>query len=132
MRILTGLMALFITASALAQNPATCNTATIAICSQGSPSGDVQIRPQAVPTSATAITGYDAYLKTVTVTNTTGGAITFTLTDRQASPIDAISAVSIAANTTYVITFPNFYWCAGGFKVSAGGAGLVYYAAWRQ
>jgi hypothetical protein len=111
---------------------ATCNTATPAICTKGSPSGDVQIKPQSVPTSATTVTSYDAYLKTVTIANTTGSAVTFTLADRQASPVAALSAVSIGANTTYVVTFPNLYWCPGGFTVTAGASGLNFYASWRQ
>jgi hypothetical protein len=116
---------------ALAQN-ATCNTATVPVCTQGSPSGDVQIRPQAAPTSSTVVTTYDAYLKTITLANTTAGAITFTLSDRQASPIAFLSAVSVAANTTYVVSIPTSYWCANGFTVQASGAGLIYYVAWRQ
>ena len=113
-------------------DPPTCSGTPIATCSSGSPSGSVQIKPQAVPTSSTAVTGYDAYLKTITVTNTTAGALTFTLADRQAAPIAVLQAVSIAANTTYVIVFPSLYWCPGGFTVASSGAGLNFYAAWTQ
>ncbi len=119
-------------ADAFAQQLPTCNSATVPVCSNGTPSGDVQIKPQSVPTSSTAVTTSDAYLKSVTITNTTGSAVTFTLSDRQASPVAALSAVSIAANTTYVVSFPNLYWCPGGFTVTAGGSGLNFYAAWRQ
>jgi hypothetical protein len=135
MRNLAAIAALFLTASALplaAQTLATCNAATPAICSPGAPSGDVQIKPQAVPTSTTVVTAYDAYLKTVTVSNPTSGAITFTLSDRQASPLAVLGAVSIAANTTYVIAFPFYYWCPGGFTVTSSGAGLTWYAGFRQ
>lgn len=95
-------------------------------------SGDMQIKPQAVPTSTTVVAATDAYLRQVVVTNPTGGAITFTLSDRQSSAIDFVSAVSIAANTTYVVVIPNLYWCPNGFTVAAGGSGLTYYALWRQ
>ena len=98
----------------------------------GAPSGAVQIKPQAVPTSSTAVTGYDAYLKMITVTNTTAGALTFTLADGQAAPVAVLQAVPIAANTTYVISFPSLYWCPGGFTVAASGAGLRFYATWTQ
>lgn len=121
-----------IAAPAFAADPPTCSTATIPICTMGAPAGDVQIKPQAVPTSAGTVTTYDASLKTITVTNTTAGALTFTLADRQASPIAVLSAVSVAANTTYVIVFPNGYWCPNGFTVVASGAGLNYYGAFRQ
>ena len=132
MQSLKGL-ALFLTASALvfAQSPTTCGTQTIPICTPGTGNGDVQIRPQAVPTSTGVVAASDAYLKTITVTNTTSGALTFTLADRQASPIAVLSAVSIAANTTYVIVFPVPYWCPGGFTVAASSTGLVFYSAFR-
>jgi hypothetical protein len=129
------IIALFIAAlPLLGQNPATCNTATIPICSSGSPSGAVQVKPQAVPTSTTAVTTYDAYLQTITISNPTAGAITFTLSDRQGSPIAAIPTVSIPANTVYVVVWPEgrSYWCPGGFTVSAGGAGLTFYGAFKQ
>lgn len=126
-------LASFAAAAALAQNGvATCNSATVPVCTTGSPSGDVQIKPQAVPTSSTTVTSYDAYLKTVTVANTTASPITFTLADKQGSPVNVLSAVSVPANTTSVITFPDLYWCPGGFTVQAGGNGLNFYASWRQ
>jgi hypothetical protein len=118
--------------SAFAQSAATCNAATPAVCGAGLPQSDVQIKPQAVPTSTTVVATYDAYLKTVTVANTTAGALTFTLADRQASPIAAMAAVSIAANTSYVIVWPALYWSPGGFTVLASGSGLTYFAAWKQ
>jgi hypothetical protein len=119
-------------AFALCAQTATCNTATPAICSAPDGNGVVQIKPQAVPTSSTAVTTYDAYLHTITIANTTSGALTFTLADRQASPVSAMSAVSIAANRTYVIVFPNGYWCPGGFTVIASGSGLTWYGRWAQ
>jgi hypothetical protein len=122
---------LFAASGAFAQI-ATCNSATIPICSTGAASVDVQIKPVAVPTILTIVAPLDAYLKTVTVSNPTAGAITFTLADRQASPVSVVGAVSIAANTTYVIVFPAGYWCPSGFTVLASGAGLTFYAGWRQ
>jgi hypothetical protein len=116
---------------AFAQN-ATCNNSTPALCGPGSPAGDTQIKPQAVPTASQVVTTYDAYLKTITITNTTAGALTFTLSDRQPSPVAVLAAVAVAANTTYVIVFPNFYWCPSGFSVVASGAGLNWYGAFRQ
>jgi hypothetical protein len=113
---------------------ATCNSATVPLCTQGNSGSDVQLKPQAVPTSTTIITAQDAYLKGVTVSNPTAGAITFSLCDRQAAPICVLPAVSIAANTTYVIVWPELrlYWCPFGFTATSSGAGLTYYAGWRQ
>jgi hypothetical protein len=112
--------------------PATCSGATIPVCGPGAPSGDVQTKPAAVPTSAGTVTTYDAYIKSVVIVNTTAGALTFTLADRQSSAKDVLSAVSVAANTTYVVAFPVPYWAPSGFTVVASGAGLNYWVAWRQ
>lgn len=114
------------------QNKAVCNANTTPLCDLGLPTGTVQIKPQAVPTSTTTITAFDAYLKTITVSNPTAGAITFTLSDKQASPIAILGAVSIAANTTYVIVWPELYWCPGGFTVTSSGSGLTFYGKWLQ
>jgi hypothetical protein len=118
-------------ALAFGQSTSPCNSAVPAVCALQPPSSPSQVKPQAVPASVTVVAIYDAYLQMVTVTNTTAGALTFTLADRQSTPVAVLSAVSIAANTTYVITFP-LYWCPGGFTVLAGGSGLNFYASWRQ
>ncbi len=97
-----------------------------------STAGVMNIAPKAVPTSLTTVAAYDAMLYGVTVTNTTAGAITFTLQSRDSSPVAFLSAVSIAANTTYVIAVPFGVWMVRGFSVQASGVGLTYYAQWRQ
>jgi hypothetical protein len=112
---------------------ATCGTQTIPLCTPGGGSGAIQIKPQAVPTSTTVVAASDAYLKVITVSNPTAGAITFTLADRQGSPISVLGAVSIAANTSYIISWPDdrLYWCPNGFTVTSSGAGLTFYGAFR-
>jgi len=95
-------------------------------------SGVMNIAPKAAPTSLTQVTPYDAMLFGVTVTNTTAGALTFTLQSRDASPIAFLSAVSIPANSSYVVAIPFGLWMVRGFSVVASGAGLNYYAQWRQ
>jgi hypothetical protein len=112
----------------------TCNTATIPICQPGTGNGDVQIKPQAVPTSTTVVSASDAFLKVITVENPTASAISFSLCDRQASPVCVAPAVSIAANTTYIISWPDLrlYWAPGGFTALASGAGLTFSGAFRQ
>ncbi len=126
------LLAALAASAAFAQGPATCNSATVPVCTAGSPSGDVQTKPLAVPTSTTAVALTDAYLKTVTVSNPTSGAITFTLADRQASPLAVLGTVSIAAYTSYVVVWPAGYWCPNGFTVTSSGSGLTFYAGWKQ
>lgn len=111
---------------------ATCNGATVPVCSIGVGVVDVQITPQGVPTSTTTVAAVDAYLKGITVANTTSGALTFTLCDKQGSPVCVLTAVSIGANTTYVIHWPTLYWCPGGFTVAASSTGLIVYGTWKQ
>lgn len=97
-----------------------------------------QIKPVAVPTMTTTVVSADAYLSTVNVSNPTSGAITFSLCDKQGSPVCVLPAVSIAPCTAtgppcvYVIVWPAFYWCPSGFTVLASGTGLTFYAGWRQ
>lgn len=131
--------ALSLAALSLALSPAplfaqagACNSATVPICSIGVGTVDVQITPQAVPTSTTVVAAKDAYIKSVTVANTTSGALMVSLCDRQTTPVCALTAVSIGANTTYIVTWPTLYWAPGGFTVIASSTGLVFYARFAQ
>jgi hypothetical protein len=104
------------------------------LCSAAYPVADVQIKPQAIPTSQTTIAGADVFLKSVVLSNPTGSAITVTLADKQGTPVSLLGAVSVAANTTYVMTFPAnaYYWCPGGFTIQASASGATFYAAWQR
>lgn len=97
-----------------------------------STAGVMNIAPKDVPTSLTVVTTQDSMLTGITITNTTGGALTFTLQSGQPSPVVFLPAVSIAANTTYVVNIPFGVWMVRGFSVQASGSGLRYYAQWRQ
>jgi len=90
-----------------------------------------QLYPVAVPTSPADVTTSDARIVEVTLTNTTAGALTVTITDKQASPLAFLSAVSIAANSTYVIETPGLRYMPGGISWSASGSGIVGYVSWR-
>ena len=112
---------------------AQCTTATIPTCPVSSGTNTSQVKPIAVPTSATQVgLGIDAYLQSVTVTNSSAGSLNFSLCDRQASPICAIAIAPIAAYTTYVIVWPVLYWCPSGFTVLASSSGLTFTAVYRQ
>lgn len=80
---------------------------------------------RAVPAVATDLTTIDTWLFQITVANTTGGALTFTVIDKQTSPVTLLAAVSIAANTTYIIRWPEPVFMSGGVNWSASGAGLT-------
>ena len=79
-----------------------------------------------VPSSATDLTTTDTDLYQITIANTTASACTFTLADKQTSAITHMSAVSIAANTTYVIAFPEGLYLKGGMTWSSGTATCLY------
>lgn len=92
--------------------------------------GQMQIKPQAMPTALTTVATADAFLKGVTITNPTANAITALVEDGQGVPVPFLGTIAIAAHSTEVL--PYGYWCPGGFSVQAGGAGLDYYATWKQ
>lgn len=98
-----------------------------------SPTGPLTcIVPMAVPTSAmTDVVTSDVRLAEITLTNTTAGALTVTVQDKQGSPLAFLSAVSIAANTTYVVETPGLRYMPGGVSWQASGAGIVGYMSWR-
>lgn len=77
-----------------------------------------------VPAVAADLTTTDSRLWQISIANTTAGALTFTLKDKQATPRYALAAVSIAANTTYVVAWPEGQFFSGGVNWVASGAGL--------
>jgi len=94
--------------------------------------GQVQIKPQAVPTSTTIVSTNDSYLLGITLINTTADTLTVTVASRESSPVQFLPTVAIAANTTYVINTPYGHWMPLGYTIVASGSGMVYYATWRQ
>lgn len=55
----------------------------------------------------------------LTLTNTTAGAITVTAADVRGTPLDLLTAVSVAANSTYLISFPGGLRFEGGLTLAA-------------
>lgn len=74
---------------------------------------------QAVPSSPTALTTTDTEIYQISIGNTTAGACTFTLADRATSAKTIMGSVSIAANTTYVIAFPEGLFMSNGITWSS-------------
>ena len=77
-----------------------------------------------VPDSAADLATKDAMLWQLHVSNTTAGALTLTITDKQATPRYLIPTVSIAANTAYVISWPEGLFCDDGINWVASAVGL--------
>jgi len=79
---------------------------------------------QSVPTSGTDLTTTDTWLWQVTVGCGSTGR-TITVSDKQSSPLTILNAVSIAANQTFVIAWPEAIKMIGGVNWSASGTGCV-------
>lgn len=79
---------------------------------------------QAVPTSATALTGTTSCVVALLFTNTNASAQTVTVTDGQGSPITVLSAFSIPANSQLTIPLYGAQMTTG-IKWSAGGTGVT-------
>lgn len=78
----------------------------------------------AVPSSATDLTTTDTRLWQISVANTTAGALTFVVLDKQTTPRTVIPTVSIAANTAYIISWPEGVFCSSGINWAASATGL--------
>lgn len=80
----------------------------------------------AVPSALTAFSSKDSWIYQITVCNNTAAPVTFLVQDQQATPIVLIPTISIAANTTYVIDFPEGVKMISGIKWQAGAATSLY------
>lgn len=78
----------------------------------------------AVPTSATDLTTADSVVFQVTLVNTTGAPVNFTLLDKNTSPLALFSATPVAANQTVAFNFEEGVPMKGGLRWNASGAGL--------
>ena len=93
------------------------------------PAKEISRGLQAVPTSLTDIPGAtkDTYIFQLVVSNTTAGALTFTLQDKQGSPLKLYNAVSLAASSQPIVfqTEEHAILMSGGAQWQASGPGLV-------
>ena len=80
---------------------------------------------QVIPNSDTDVSTTDTEIYQITVVNTTAGACTFTVKDKQATARFLIDEASIAANTTYVIAWPEGAYMEDGFSWSSGTASCL-------
>ena len=94
--------------------------------------GPYEVYWQAVPTSLTALDTRDSHLLGYCVSNSTSGALTFTIQSKDASPLPLPLTGSIAANTAVCNNSPFGLLTKGGFSVQASGAGLYYQAVWTH
>jgi hypothetical protein len=94
--------------------------------------GPFEIYWQAVPTSLSDVATVDTHLLSVTVSNTTGGALTFTFQTKDASPLALPLSGSIPANTAVNFNIPAGLLSKGGMSVQASSTGLLYSLVWTN
>lgn len=80
---------------------------------------------QAIPTSSTDLATADAYIFQIVANNTGATSRTITVKDKQASPLDLITAANVDPGVPAVFVFPQGVRMKGGITWSASGAGLV-------
>jgi hypothetical protein len=98
---------------------------------------EVVINQVAVPASLTAVPGVAATqlfdIEHISISNTTGASITFTLEDGAGNVIANLNAYPIDVNTPYVLEFFDPPERATGLQWQAGATGLVANVrGWKQ
>jgi len=79
---------------------------------------------QAMPTSSTAITASTTCIYLLSISNTSAGSLTVTLSDNQGTPINFLNAVTVLAGETR--QYVNLGKFTSGIKVQASGSGITY------
>ncbi len=69
--------------------------------------------------TATAFISKDCYIFQLVFNNKTAGAITVTVVDQAATPLDLLTAVSLPATSVTMAVFPEGQYMPGGFKWNA-------------
>jgi len=88
---------------------------------------------QAVPTGATDLTATDTRLYQLHLCNTTAGALTVTIKDKQSTPRNLLTAYSVAANSYVTLVWPEGVFLSGGLNWIASGSGIeASIAAWYK
>lgn len=87
---------------------------------------------QAVPTALTDVSTVTSHIVGLVVYNPTGGALTFTIQTKDASPLALPLSGSIAAAGFSIVDIPFGLLCNGGFSVQGSGAGLLYSAVFTH
>lgn len=79
---------------------------------------------QSVPSSPTTLTSVDSWIFQIVLANSTSGALTVTIQDKQGTPVCILCSVSLPANTTYIVPFPEGLKFESGITWSASGSGV--------
>ena len=79
---------------------------------------------QDIPNSSTDLATKDTWVFQLTIVNPTASGVTLAIADKATSP-KTLMSVTIAANTTYVIAFPEGQKMKGGLSWQAGSASAL-------
>ena len=79
---------------------------------------------QAMPSSSTAITTTTTCVLQLALSNTSGGALTVTVSDDQGTPVNFLNAVTLNAGETR--NYPALGKFTSGIKIQASGTGVTY------
>lgn len=88
-------------------------------CIRTSPQRQLDNTLVVLTNAAVAKTSQDCVIFQLVFVNKTAGAVTVTVTDQNATPLDLLTALSLAANSTTVINFQEGQFMPGGFKWGA-------------
>lgn len=78
-----------------------------------------------IPNVAADLTTEDSYVFQIVLVNKTAGAVTVTIVDRATPAKTLIPTVSIAANTSYVVAYPEGVKMNGGINWVASAASSI-------
>jgi hypothetical protein len=92
----------------------------------GSAGSSTTYAMQAVPNSSTALVSSTFKVQTIFCANITAGAVTLTITDNQGSPVTYVPAVSMAANSIFMINSVTGLTFTSGLKWSASASTSIY------
>ena len=81
--------------------------------------------PSLIPAVAADVVTGDIWLEEITLANKSGSTVTVTMVDKQGTPREILPAVTIAANTVYVIGFKARYSPGGVNWVATSGTAVV-------
>ena len=78
-----------------------------------------------IPNVAADLTTEDTYVFQIVLVNKTAGAVTVTITDKATSAKTLVPTLSIAANTTQILSYPEGVKMTGGINWVAGAASSI-------
>ena len=89
------------------------------------PDKEFRYRNRSVPNSGTDISAKTTWVTSIRIQNRTGGAATITLVDKDTTPFEYYTAVSVPANTVFNERIAAPLKFVGGITITAGSANAL-------